>query len=59
MLNFQRLASIATEIYKSNETNSSGSIPSPHPVHSFVRVLKWPSFKTLQPDSKIKYKLHN
>ena len=30
-----------------NETKSSGSIPSPHKVHSFARILKWPSFKIL------------
>ena len=52
MLNFKRLALIATEI-QSDETKISGSILSPHQVHSFTRILKWPSFKILRLDSKI------
>ena len=48
---FQRLAFIATEIL-SDETKSSGSIPSPHPVHSFARILKWPSYRILWSDLK-------
>ena len=40
MLNFKRLALIAIKI-KSDETESSGSMPSCHPVHSFTRISKW------------------
>ena len=38
MLNFKRLALIATEMY-SNETKCFGSIPSPHRVHSCAKIL--------------------
>ena len=49
MLNFKRVALIPTEI-QSDEAKNSGSIPSPHPVHSFARILKWPSFRILWSD---------
>ena len=38
MLNFKRLAVIATEMY-CNETKCFGSIPSPHQVHSCAIIL--------------------
>ena len=40
MLNFKKLTLIASKIY-SEETKSSGSILSPHAVHSYARILKW------------------
>ena len=40
MLNFKRLALIATEMY-SNETKCFGSIPSPYQVISCAIILVW------------------
>ena len=33
---------------------SSGSLPSPHPVHAVTKNLEWPSCKILRPDLKKK-----
>ena len=58
MLNLKKLALKATEI-QSDETKYFGSIPSPHPVYSFARILKWPSFRILWIEFEKKYKVHN
>ena len=40
------------------EMKSYRSIPSPHPVHSFTRILKWPSLN-FTTQFKNKFALHN